>query len=69
MDAYSIARREHLIPPLMQQPEYNMFHRQRVEREYMFSSVMLSSVQRPFYFGGERSGSARRVPHVTANIH
>jgi voltage-dependent potassium channel beta subunit len=34
MEAYGIARREHLIPPLMEQPEYNMFHRQRVEAEY-----------------------------------
>lgn len=34
MAAYGIARREHLIPPLMEQPEYNMFHRERVEVEY-----------------------------------
>ena len=34
MDAYGIARREHLIPPLMEQPEYNMFHSERVEQEY-----------------------------------
>jgi len=34
MQAYGIARREHLIPPLMEQPEYNMFARQRVEHEY-----------------------------------
>ena len=34
MEAYGVARREHLIPPLMEQPEYNMFHRERVEREY-----------------------------------
>lgn len=34
LDAYRIARREHLIPPLMEQPEYNMFHRERVEKEY-----------------------------------
>ncbi len=34
LDAYHIARREHLIPPLMEQPEYNMFKRERVEREY-----------------------------------
>ena len=34
MQAYGIARREHLIPPLMEQPEYNMFTRERVEREY-----------------------------------
>lgn len=34
MRAVGIARREHLIPPVMEQPEYNMFHRDRVEREY-----------------------------------
>lgn len=34
MEAYGIARREHLIPPTMEQPQYNMFHRQRVEAEY-----------------------------------
>jgi voltage-dependent potassium channel beta subunit len=34
MQAYSIARREHLIPPLMEQPQYNMMHRERVEKEY-----------------------------------
>lgn len=32
-EAYGVARREHLIPPLMEQPEYNMFSRERVERE------------------------------------
>jgi voltage-dependent potassium channel beta subunit len=32
--AHAIARREHLIPPLMEQPEYNMLHRERVEKEY-----------------------------------
>ena len=35
MEAYGVARREHLIPPSMEQPEYNMFTRQRVEREYL----------------------------------
>ncbi|MCP4246983.1 MAG: voltage-dependent potassium channel subunit beta [bacterium] len=33
-DAYHVARRERLVPPTMEQPEYNMFHRDRVEREY-----------------------------------
>lgn len=33
-DAYHIARRERLVPPTMEQPEYNMFHRERVEKEY-----------------------------------
>lgn len=32
--AYHIAREAHLIPPLMEQPQYNMFHRDRVESEY-----------------------------------
>lgn len=32
--AYEIARREHLRPPLMEQPQYNMFVRDRVESEY-----------------------------------
>ncbi len=34
MEAYAIARREHLIPPLMEQPQYHMFHRERFEVEY-----------------------------------
>ncbi len=34
MEAYAVARREHLIPPQMEQPQYNMFHREKVEAEY-----------------------------------
>jgi aryl-alcohol dehydrogenase-like predicted oxidoreductase len=34
MEAYGIARREHLIPPTMEQPQYNMFNREQVEKEY-----------------------------------
>jgi voltage-dependent potassium channel beta subunit len=33
-DAAAIAAREHLIGPAMEQPQYHMFHRDRVEREY-----------------------------------
>jgi len=32
--AYEFARREHLVPPTMEQPQYSMVHRDRVEREY-----------------------------------
>lgn len=32
-EAIGIARKEHLIPPIMEQPQYNMFHRERVEKE------------------------------------
>ncbi|MDF1548708.1 MAG: aldo/keto reductase [Bacteroidales bacterium] len=34
-EAYEIARREHLIPPVMEQPQYNMLHRERMEKEYL----------------------------------
>jgi voltage-dependent potassium channel beta subunit len=32
--AWEIAERHHLHKPVMEQPQYNLFHRQRVEREY-----------------------------------
>ncbi len=34
MQAHAVARELRLIPPTMEQPEYNMFHRRRVEQEY-----------------------------------
>jgi voltage-dependent potassium channel beta subunit len=34
MEAHVIARQLDLIPPLMEQPQYNMFTRERFEREY-----------------------------------
>lgn len=33
-EAYHIARREHLQPPTMEQPQYNMFHREKVEKDF-----------------------------------
>lgn len=33
-EAHHIARREHLIPPLMEQPQYNMLYREKVEKEF-----------------------------------
>jgi voltage-dependent potassium channel beta subunit len=35
MSAYSIARQNHLIPPIVEQPQYNMFTREKVEKEYI----------------------------------
>ncbi|APV48943.1 alcohol dehydrogenase [Betaproteobacteria bacterium GR16-43] len=32
--AYDVAEKHHLHKPLMEQPEYNVFHRKRVEDEY-----------------------------------
>ena len=34
MAAVAVARREKLTPPQMEQPQYNMLHRERVEVEY-----------------------------------
>ncbi|MEO1286974.1 MAG: aldo/keto reductase [Chloroflexota bacterium] len=34
MEAYSVARQYGLVPPQMEQPQYNMFHRERFEKEY-----------------------------------
>jgi len=34
MEAYNIARQYNLVPPTMEQPEYNMFQRYRFEVEY-----------------------------------
>jgi len=32
--AHQVARQYNLIPPLMEQPHYNLFHRKRFEKEY-----------------------------------
>ncbi|MBR9975251.1 MAG: aldo/keto reductase [Bacteroidetes bacterium] len=44
-EAHDFARREHLIPPQMEQPEYNMFKRDRVEHEYerLYSEIGLGT--------------------------
>jgi voltage-dependent potassium channel beta subunit len=34
-EAYHIARTHHLVPPTMEQPEYNLFHRQKLEADYL----------------------------------
>ncbi len=34
MHAYAVAQDRHLIPPVTEQPQYNMLHRNRVENEY-----------------------------------
>jgi voltage-dependent potassium channel beta subunit len=35
MRAYAVAREYGLTPPQMEQPQYNMLHRERVEKEYL----------------------------------
>ena len=45
MEAHSIARQCHLTPPTMEQPQYNMVKRQRVETEYapLYQSIGLGT--------------------------
>ncbi|MEM9935808.1 MAG: aldo/keto reductase [Bacteroidota bacterium] len=35
MQAHMVARQNNLIPPVMEQPQYNMLHREKMEREYL----------------------------------
>lgn len=45
MEAHGIARQHHLTPPTMEQPQYNLLHRARVEREYarLYSEIGLGT--------------------------
>jgi len=45
MEAYGIARQYGLIPPTMEQPEYNMFRRDKVESDYrrLYSEIGLGT--------------------------
>jgi len=42
-EAWDVAERHHLRKPVMEQPEYNLFHRSRVEKEYapLYDSIGL----------------------------
>jgi len=33
--AYGVAREFHLTPPTMEQPQYNLFHREKVEKDFL----------------------------------
>ncbi|MFL5753322.1 MAG: potassium channel beta subunit family protein [Bacteroidia bacterium] len=45
MEAYSAAREYHLVPPTMEQPQYNLFSREKVEAEFhkLYSSIGLGT--------------------------
>lgn len=45
MEAWGICMRLNLIPPSMEQPQYNMFHRERFEKEYfkLYSNIGLGT--------------------------
>ncbi len=35
MEAYAVARQYNLVPPTMEQPQYNMLHRQKVDHDFV----------------------------------
>ncbi len=54
MEAYATARQYNLVPPTMEQPEYNMFHRKRFEEEYrrLYTEIGLgTTIWSPLYSG------------------
>jgi voltage-dependent potassium channel beta subunit len=73
MEAYGIARQYNLIPPTMEQPEYNMFHRNRFEVEYarLYEAIGLgttiwsplaSGILTGKYSGGIPDNSRMKLP-------
>jgi voltage-dependent potassium channel beta subunit len=75
-EASEIARREHLIGPQMEQPQYNMFHRDRVEKEYLplyeryglgttIWSPLASGLLSGKYLGGIPAGSRLALDNMT----
>lgn len=54
MEAHAVARQYNLTPPTMEQPQYNMLHRERVEVEYarLYETVGLgTTIYSPLAFG------------------
>ena len=73
MGAWEIAERHHLRKPVVEQPEYNLFHRERVEKEYarLYDDIGLGlTVWSPLasglltgkYLDGSPSGSRAELP-------
>jgi aryl-alcohol dehydrogenase-like predicted oxidoreductase len=73
LEAYHVARREHLAPPQVEQPEYNLFRRERVERQYapLYEQIGLGTTTwSPLagglltgkYSGGSPAGSRATLP-------
>jgi voltage-dependent potassium channel beta subunit len=75
MAAWQIAERHHLRKPVMEQPEYNLFHRRRVEKEYsrLYEemglglttwSPLASGLLTGKYRGGIPEGSRGTIPRM-----
>jgi voltage-dependent potassium channel beta subunit len=57
-EAYRIARERHLTPPTMEQPQYNMFERAKVEKEFLplYDEIGLGTTVWSPLFGGLLTG-------------
>jgi voltage-dependent potassium channel beta subunit len=65
MRAYGIAREHGLTPPQMEQPQYNMLHRERVEKEYLplYREIGLgTTIWSPLAFGLLTGKYNRNIP-------
>jgi aryl-alcohol dehydrogenase-like predicted oxidoreductase len=70
MEAWAIARREHLVPPAMEQPQYNMFTRDRVEHEYarLYEEVGLGTTIWSPLAGGLLTGKYNRISVAASRL-
>ena len=64
-EAWEIADRNHLHKPVMEQPQYNLFERDKVERE--FAPLYDDDRARPHHLEPARLGPAHRQVHRTAS--
>jgi len=65
MQAHLVARQCHLVPPTVEQPQYNLFNRYRVEKEYAnlyteygMGTTVWSPLASGFLTGKHRQGAA-----------
>ncbi len=68
MQAYLVARQNSLIPPTMEQPQYNMFTREKVEREFLrlYDEIGLgTTVWSPLASGMLSGKYSRGIPQGT----
>ena len=71
MEAYSVARQYGLVPPTMEQPQYNLFHRERVEVEYnkLYREIGLGTTIWSPLASGLLSGKYMNITPDDTRIH
>lgn len=71
MEAYTIARQYNLIPPTMEQPQYNMFCRDRVEQEYtrLYDEIGLGTTTWSPLASGVLTGKYNKGAPSNSRVH